>query len=196
MKFLAYLFLLLLSVVLLLGCSKEKTNIQYSEHQFTANVADVRLSAELLKQGNRKEDKVSLLYPAFLLNPPLYSKDVREFKQKVSGEVAFVLEYIKANIQGDKEKIYEALTPTYRKQMQSLLDDESIFRHNCEIFEKNPEITIYGQIKQGDDVSVLVKYGPYDFVVAITLVKIEGKFYITDKPTNDLDLAIVEASFF
>ena len=195
MRFLKYLFFSVLAIFVFLGCSKEESKVQYKQHSFTAKVQDVRLSANLLRQGKAKDEKVSVNIPSLMFNPPIYVQDVRKVRQSVSAEVAFIISYLKANAQGQKEKIYEVLVPSYRKEMQGLFDDETIFKRNTAIFEKNPELTVYGQIKQGNSVSVLAKYGPYDFVVGITLVQVDGKLYITDKPTNDLDLAIAEASF-
>ena len=183
-------------IFLLVACSNKGNANPYVDHEFKAKVDNVRLAGELMKQGKSKEDTVTATVPTLLFIPPKHIKDVRKSNEEFDDEVAFVIEYFKANVEGRKKDIYASLAPNYREEMKKLINDDSIFKRNTDFFKKNPGITIFGVVKQSDTVSVLVMQGNYIFVSAITILKIDGKLYITNKSPNDMELAIIEASFF
>ncbi|MCH7928269.1 MAG: hypothetical protein IID03_09870 [Candidatus Dadabacteria bacterium] len=74
-----------------------------------------------------------------------------------------------------------------------MVSDPQMFEQNREFFKQNPGVTIIGLIKQKSTRSIPVNE---NFVVfGINLKQSEGKLYFTNTPDNDLELAIVEASF-
>ena len=81
-----------------------------------------------------------------------------------------------------------------RLQMALVVDDEELFRKNRERLQEHPGVTLVGLVQIGETTVVLVKHSPL-VVWGMSLRPIQGKWYLVNKPKDDLTLAIVEASF-
>ena len=163
-------------------------------HVFTAKVANVRLSARLLSQGKKPEDMVSISVPAIIFAQPMEIGDVRSANTHSMPEVDTVIRYMKANIDGNVQVILSFWLPEERAEKSKLLSQPSMFQANRDYFTKNPGLSVIGLVFQTRTTSVLIKRPAG--ALGVTLVKKDGRLYLTDHPSNDLELAIIEASFF
>jgi len=131
-----------------------------------------------------------------IFNKPIVINDVRTVNKSYGKEIDFLIAYykanIKANIEGDKEKIISFWHPSEKAAIAKNFNDPELFKENQERITNNPGITIHGVIKQKTIISIITGT---DFVYGISLKPKEGKLYLTNIPDNDLELAIVEASF-
>ena len=57
---------------------------------------------------------------------------------------------------------------------------------------KHSGLVVVGLVRHKDSISVLQGKRA---VLGITMIEDNGKFYLVEKPKNDLELAIIEASF-
>lgn len=73
-----------------------------------------------------------------------------------------------------------------------MIENDEIFKRNREYVAKNPGLVIFGLVQHNDSISVLQGKR---VVLGTTKKSENGKRYLLDKPVNDLELAIVEASF-
>ena len=97
---------LLLFFLALTSCADGKDQNQvYKTHSFQAVVKKVRLQSELLKQGKKNTDTVSVKVPAILFDQPIRIADVRNIDESFGLEIDFFIAYIKANIRGSKSDI-------------------------------------------------------------------------------------------
>jgi hypothetical protein len=171
------------------GNNKEYT---YKNHIFLAVVKNVRLQAELVEQGKKDNDVVSVDVPAVLFDKPIKIVDVRRNKESFSKEIDFLVAYTKANIEGTKEDILSFWHPIVRESIRKSVEDKEMFKKNREYMLKNPGLVIIGLVKHKDSVSILEGD---TIVLGVTIKSENGKLYLIEKPDNDMELAIIEASF-
>ncbi len=185
-----------LTLALLLGCPNGPKDAVASlaPRVFEAQVGHVRLNSKLIKQGRTKTETVSVEVPALIFPEPLDFPDVRQVKGTHRPEVAFVLDYRRANLEGTAEQLLAYWAPAEQSRVRALVDDEELFRKNRERLQKNPGVTLVGLVQIGETTVVLVKHSPLA-VWGMSLRPIQGKWYLVNKPKDDLTLAIVEASF-
>lgn len=162
-------------------------------HEFTAKVSSVRLNTQLISQGKNQDDHVSVHVSSIILNKPLQITDVRNAKPHSLSEINTIISYTKANTEGSAEDILSYWSPGERAEKSKLLSDPKIFNKNREYHQKHPGLVVIGLIFQADTTSVLVER--HGSVLGVTLREGGGKYYLTDNPSNDLELAIIEASF-
>lgn len=163
-----------------------------TEHMFTTKVAAVRLSGHLLAQGKSMEESVSVKVPAIIFKNPLYIKDVRQAGKHPHPEVDKIIQYYKTNIEGDAASILSFWLPGERQEKGELVNDPEILAQTKKHFAQRPYLTIIGIIFQKETSSVLIKR--HTNVRGISLRKAGTDYYLTDIPTDDLELAIIEAS--
>jgi len=157
-----------------------------------ARVHQVRLQSELIEAGKRKTDRVTVTVPAVLFDPPILVSDVRNPGRAYGEEVDFYIHYIKANMEGTRSDILSYWIEEERKAKSELLNNPAMFKGNRDYFAKNPGLRVIGIIKQDDSISLLTGDS---VVLGITLKKVKGEYKLAKSP-NDLELVIVEASFW
>ena len=162
------------------------------EHEFRALVSAVRLNTQLLGQGKKQSDQVSVSLPAILFKEPLRIADVRSAEVHSLDEVNTIVAYTKANIEGSAEEILSFWTPEERREKAELLNDSDMLKANREYHRENPGLTIVGVVFQDATASLLLERS--HGVVGITVRRIGEEYFLTDDPSDDLELAIVEAS--
>ncbi len=185
-----------LTLALLLGCPNGPKDAvpSFAPRVFEAQVGNVRLNSKLIEQGRTKTEMVSVEVPALIFSEPLDFPDVRQVKGNHRPEVAFVLDYRRTNLEGTAEELLAYWTPADQARVRALVDDEELFRKNRERLQKHPGLTLVGLVQIGETTVVLVKHSPLT-VWGMSLRPIQGKWYLVNKPKDDLTLAIVEASF-
>ncbi len=152
----------------------------------------VRLQSELIKQGKKNTDKVSVKVPAILFDQPIEIADVRSINKSFGPEIDFLAAYFKANIEGSKDEILSFWHAGEKERIQEMLRNDDLFKRNQTYMARNPGLVVHGLVKQVDSISVLQGKTA---VIGIPMRKEDGRFYIIRKPSNDLELAIIEASF-
>lgn len=160
---------------------------------FTAKVANVRLNARLATPAKKLDDTVAVTVPAIIFAKPIEIADVSSVNKHAIPEVDTLIQYTKANIHGSAEEILSFWLPEERTGKSALLSQAKIFQANRDYHMKNPGLAIIGIVFQSQTSSVLIKRA--GGVVGVTLAKKDGRFYLTDHPSNDLELAVIESSF-
>ena len=165
-----------------------------SQHTFKARVTNVRLNALLTSQGKKPTDEVLASLPATIFVQPLQIQDVRTVTTKNTiAEIDTLIRYTKANIEGSAQDILSFWAPEERAEKSKLLSRPEIFKANREYSAKNPNLIILGVVFQTDTSSILLQ--KQNGVIGISFLKKNNQIFLTDKPSNDLELAIVEASY-
>lgn len=162
---------------------------------FTAKVGDVRLQSELVAQGKSSEDVVTVTERVRLFSPPFSVADVRSVTHPtLFPEIDFLIEYTKANIEGDVQKIAEFWSPDERAEVMEKMANPDMLARNTEYFKNNLGLEIVGIVEQRATRSVLRKIG--NGALGVNVVRKDDRLYLTNKPEDDLSLAIIEAAFF
>ena len=60
---------------------------------------------------------------------------------------------------------------------------------------RHPGLTILAIVRHGDDSISVLKQLSNKAVLGVPIIEKDGRLYLTDMPKNDLELAIIEASF-
>lgn len=184
---------LVVAFLALTSCADGKGENQvYRNHTFQAEVKKVRLQSQLLKQGKKNTDKVSVQVPAILFDQPIRIADVRNVDESFSPEIDFFAAYIKANIEGSKSDILSYWHASAKGHIQEMLNNDELFRRNQAYTARNPGLVAYGLIRQKDTIALLQGRTA---VFGITMKEENGKLFLVEKPKDDLELAIIEASF-
>ena len=163
------------------------------EHTFTALVSDVRLAAQLTEEGKGLDDTVTVHAEAVIFEEPLVITDVRLATRHSNPEVNAIINYHKTLCSEPlASDLLQFWIPDEREGKEVMMDNESLqFVHDY--FAKNPSLRILGIIYQADTSSVLVEMS--SFTKGCSLRENDGELLLTDHPSNDLELAIIEASF-
>ena len=183
----------MLSFLVLASCGDINGQHQaYKSESFQALVKNVRLQSELIKQGKSNTDEVSVEVPAILFDQPIEIADVRNTNESFGPEIDFLVAYTKANIEGSKSDILSYWHASAKGGIRQMLENAELFEKNQAYMARNPGLVVVGLVKHKDSISVLQSRGS---VLGITLKEENGKLYLVEKPKDDLELAIVEASF-
>lgn len=165
-----------------------------SQHTFRAKVANVRLNALLSKSEKKSTDEIAVSLPAIIFAQPLKIENVlAETSNNSIAEIDVLIRYTKANIEGGAQDILSFWTPEERAAKSKLLSRPEIFKANREYSIMNPSLSILGVVFQTDTSTILLQ--KQNGVVGISFRKKNNQIFLTDKPSNDLELAIVEASY-
>lgn len=162
------------------------------EQSFSAKVSDVRLSADLMAQGKQPEDQVTVVVGAKMFDPAVDIKDVRTAGKLPVPEIDFLKNYFKANISGSAEEMLAYWHPSDRAEKETMMADPAMLKANRGMFERNPGFVVRGLVFQEGTTAVLVKRGRFSFF--FSLIKSGDGFLLTDRPGNDLELAVIEAA--
>jgi len=164
-----------------------------TELKFTAKVSTVRLNSQLLSQGKSFDDNVSVKVPAILFKPPIRILDVRNAARHKIPEINTLISYHKTLIEGSGDEILAFWKFDERKEKGKLMNDPKTLERVKKYYSENPSLTIHGIIYQKNTVSVLTELVSGS-ILGQTVTKEGNKIFLTDKPTNDLEIAIIESS--
>lgn len=170
------------------------TQDKFTQHEFTAKVSNVRLQSQLIESGKSNEDFVTVKVSAILYPEPIVIEDVRKAStSNLPEEVKLLVAYTKANIEGSPEEIVAYWAPSIRAEKMKLLG--KYYEKNREIMAKHPGLTILAIVRHGDDSISVINQLSENIVIGVTILEKDGRLFLMDKPKNDLELAIIEASF-
>ena len=161
--------------------------------EFRATVSSVRLSRDLVERGKSLEEEVAVTVPAILFPEPLVIPDVRTAKPHEMAEVNTLVAYTRANMGNSVDAILAFWAAEEREEKARLLADSEILKANRDYHQRDPGLEIVGVVFQESSTSVLLRR--FQRVIGATVKEIEGKLYLTDMPHDDVELAIIEASF-
>lgn len=166
---------------------------QKTEIKFVAKVSDVRLSSTLLSQGKTNDDIIIATVPSIMFNPILEFKDVRDGSSHTIPEISILLHYHKKLIEGSVNEILGFWLKKERNPKKELLSNPERMNQARDYYLNNPGLKVIGIVYQKKTSSVLIDIG--ELILGYSFKVKNGKYYLTDNPTNDLELAIIEASF-
>ncbi len=170
------------------------TQNKFTQHEFTAKVSNVRLQSQLIESGKSNEDFVTVKVSAILYPEPIVILDVRKATTlNLPEEVKFLVGYTKVNIEGSPEEIAAYWAPSIREDKMKMI--RKYYEKNREIMAKHPGLTILATVRHGDDSISVINQLSEKIVIGVTIIEKDGRLFLTDKPKNDLELAIIEASF-
>ena len=118
-------------------------------HSFTAKVGDVRLSGQLVRQGKKMDDKVTVTVRASLLNTPLVIADVRTAAPTGMEDIDFLVRYLKANITGTAQEMGGFWLPTERAAKSAMFSDSRMMEANRTYLSRQPGLTVLGLPGEG-----------------------------------------------
>lgn len=166
----------------------------FTEHEFTAKVSNVRLQSQLIESGKTNDDFVTVKVSAILYPEPIVFEDVREATTlNLPEEVKFLVAYTKVNLEGSPEEIAAYWAPSIREEKMKTIG--KYYEKNRELMAKHPGLTILAFIRHGDDSISAINQLTEKIVIGVTIIEKDERLYLTDTPKNDLELAIIEASF-
>lgn len=184
---------------ILAACGGAKNNAsttqnKFTEHEFSAKVINVRLQSRLIESGKSNDDVVTVKLPVILYPEPIVIEDVRKAGTlDLPKEVKFLVDYTKANLEGSPEEIAAYWAPGIREEKLRMI--RKYFKKNREIMARHPGLTILAIVRHGDDSISVLKQLSNKAVLGVPIIEKDGRLYLTDMPKNDLELAIIEASF-
>jgi hypothetical protein len=162
------------------------------KHTFTAPVSSVRLSSELIENGKSRDDTASAQVKAVIFEEPLIIPDFRKAGEHKNPEVNSIINYHKAMLSETAPEVLNLWHPDSRKEKEKQITNVALEQMK-DYLREDPQICILGVIYQDHTSSVLLKMG--SFVAGFNLRKQDEDLLLTDHPSNDLELAIIEASF-
>ncbi|MCZ6688768.1 MAG: hypothetical protein O7H41_04105 [Planctomycetota bacterium] len=191
--------LISLLVLLLSGCDGDKNDTgtaqnKFSQHEFTAKVSNVRLQSQLIESGKSNDDSVTVKVSCILYPEPIVIEDARKAtKLDLPEEIKFLVGYTRSNLEGSAEEIAGHWAPSLREEKLKMI--KKYYEKNKEMMAKHPGMTILAIVRHGDDSRSVIKQLSEKVAVGVTMTEMDGRLFLVDKPRNDLELAIVEASF-
>jgi hypothetical protein len=170
------------------------TRNKFTEREFSAKVSNVRLQSQLIEAVKSNDDIVTIKVPAIVFPEPIIIEDVRNATTlNLPNEIKLLVDYTKANLEGRPEEIAAYWAPSIREEKMKMIN--KYYDKNREIMAKSPGLTVVAIVRHGEDSISVIKQLSEKIVVGVTIIKREGRLFLTDKPKNDLELAIIEASF-
>jgi len=158
---------------------------------FTAKSANVRLNARLAVSVKKPDGTVAVTVPAVIFAKPIEIADVSNVNKQAIPEVDTLIQYTKANLHGCAEEIVNFWLPEERAGKSALLSQAIIFQANRDFHMKYPGLAVIGLVFQSQTTSVLIRRA--GGVLGVVLIKKDGRLYLTDHPSNALELAVIEA---
>lgn len=183
----------LVMCMLLLSSICEGKELKPQPHKYTAKVSTIRLNSLLLDKGKKQDDVVEVNVASIIFDPPLEIKDARKAPRHSIHEINTLVDYTIANIEGSVKDLISFWVQEERAEKKKVMGNPKMFKANRNYHKKNPGLNIVGIIYQKETLSILLKR--HRSVTGVTFRKSGKKYYLTDKPTDDLELAIIEASF-
>ena len=92
-------------LIIIFASNAYSDGLSYQDKTFTALVGNVRLQSELIAQGKTNGDQVSATVPAVIFNKPIVINDVRTVNKSYGPEIAILIKFLKANMEGTKEEV-------------------------------------------------------------------------------------------
>lgn len=165
----------------------------FESHDFTATVSKVRLSSQLVADGKDREALVTVSTQAVIFESPLIITDFRLAPKHTDPFVNRVLQYHQAIVSQTSTELAQFWHPDERATKLKMMSDPATFNSIKEYYSTNPRLIILGVIDQGTTASILIDMG--GFVIGLNIIESDGDLLLTDFPADDLELAIIEASF-
>lgn len=164
---------------------------------FTAIVSNVRLAGTLAEQGKEMNDMVSVKVRAIIFPKELKIPDVRKAEGYNQPAIDTYVRYNRACMNGTAEELARYWAKLERKEQKKLLADPEMLSRTHDYVRSNPGVTIVGLVFNGNQTTVLTRemFGETETVMGTSMIHEDGGTFLTNKPTNDLDIAIIEASF-
>ena len=184
---------------ILAGCDVARNDASTTQNtliqlEFTEKVRNVRLQSQLIESGKSNDDSVTVTVSALLYLEPIAIEDVRKAAAlDLPAEVAFLVDYTKANLEGSPEEIVAYWAPSMREEKMKMIG--KYYEKNREAMAAHPGLKIVAIVRHGEDSLSVINKLSEKLVVGVTMIKEDGRLFLTDKPKNDLELAIIEASF-
>ena len=135
-------------LIIIFASNTYSDGLSYQDKTFTALVGNVRLQSELIAQGKTNGDQVSATVPAVIFNKPIVINDVRTVNKSYGPEIAILIKFLKANMEGTKEEVIAFWHPSDKQEITEMVSDPQMFEQNREFFKQNPGVTIIALIKQ------------------------------------------------
>lgn len=157
---------------------------------FTAERRAVRLNGQLPQS---EEETVTVKAKAIVYNPPLVIPDFTQYKEPLDQAVQFIVDYHKAMVNSGPDDISVMWHSGERSAKKEFLQKKGVLAAMKKHYQSNKQLEIYGIAFQENTLSVLMKLGEY--VVSYDILKENGVLKLTDNPDDDLEIAIIEASF-
>lgn len=163
--------------------------------KFSANTDEIPLpnNVDLDYEKLKKKKKITVEVPAILFKKPLIISDVRKATKTHKDEINFLIDYWRVNIDGTPEDIVSFWLPEERAEKLALFKNPETFTKNREYARENPGLQVLGIIYQKTTISVLTPFTDA-MALGINMKKIGNKYFLTDNPTNPLELRIVEVA--
>jgi hypothetical protein len=188
----------LLACALLAVAARAEEPLRPQPRRFTARVADVRLNGDLVKQGKSLDGDVTVNVRAVLFEKPIRIADARKAEPTGIPLVDALVSYVRVNLEGSAREMAAFWVPAERKEQLEDMTNPVLFERNRSYLRDHPGLVVVGMIFQKDTTSVLVEHGdpiPGLAVLGVSFADVGGKPLLTNHPSDDLELAIVEASF-
>lgn len=164
---------------------------------FSAKVSNVRLAGHLIEKGKDMDDNVSVTVQSIIFRKELEIPDVRKAKNYNQPAIDTLIRFIRTCINGSVEEIVKFWVKSEKIEQKELYVDPQVQRMTHEHFSNHPGFTIVGLIFKGNKTTILTRglIGTPEYVAGFSLVNEEGGHFLTNSDKDDLDLAIIEASF-
>ena len=163
------------------GCDGTKTDSaatqsEFTPHEFTAKVSNVRLQSQLIESGKSNEDFATVRVPAILYPEPIVIEDVRKPTTLKKPEAAgLLLAYTKANLEGSPEEIAAYWAPSVREEKLKTI--RRFYDRNREAMAEHPGLTILAIVRHGDDSRSVINRLTEDIVIGVTIVEKDGRLF-------------------
>ena len=184
--------LVLASLCVLVGQVVRADECKYEEKTFTTQVMNVRLQGDLIEQGKDDEDDVSTTAKVCIFPSSLVIKDVRHEDASHGKEIDFLIKYLKANLEGTADDILSFWSEDSKVDVAETVNNPQFFARNRAMMLQNPGLEVVGFVDQGDTISVLRRFSPM-FLMGVNLRKDGDQLHLTNYPSDDMSLAIIEA---
>lgn len=167
-------------------------DISFGPLSFTTKVQNVRINSVLVEAGKALDEDISVEVRGYRPDSSLAIDDVRKAGPQQDRHIAFVVEYLKTNMNGSVEDIVSFWVPEDRAAKRELLGDNVIFERNRKGMKAFPGLSVLLVMQSGKETIVFRSFG--EFVLGMTVVEQDGKLFLKNQATDDTTVAIVEAA--
>lgn len=173
--------------------STQTVNAQGTFITFKSKVSDTRLSAKFVEKGKSLESTVSVTEKALIYNPPVVIDFLEKSDSNLHPLVDKTVSYYNALVNEEASDILTYWHPDEREGKSELIGNPNTLERPKKYFRKNSKLKIIGIILHEQTPSVILDMG--NRINSFSYKLMQDKFFVTDKPQNDLELSIIEASF-
>ena len=185
--------LLVTSLVTLFGTSAAIAEPPLREITFVVDQSKVRLSGQLTPANLTPDGKATVTAKGALFDPAKVFVVKSPWRPDQSEPLATVENYYKASVSGTDQQTLAFWHPDERVDIKKMLDNPDLKRRNREVVASIDKIEIKGFLDFPHYRVVFIAFGRS--ILGVNTVEKDGKWYLTNKPPNDLAVAIAEAAF-